>query len=79
MAWPSSPRWRRAAGLNAGELIADGARLIKGGGGEGDELAVAGGKEVGGLDDALDTVQAQLGLTGAPTPADVGSDEGSAT
>jgi alanyl-tRNA synthetase len=70
------------SGLNAGELIADGARLIKGGGGRGDELAVAGGKEIGGLDDALDTVRAQLGLHGGPTPAGLlaaGTDEGSAT
>ena len=68
---------------NAGELIADGARLDQGRRRQGDELAVAGGKEVGGLDDALDTVRAQLGLEGrgraSVAPADVGTDEGSAT
>jgi alanyl-tRNA synthetase len=45
------------SGLNAGELIADAARLVKGGGGKGAELAVAGGKEVAGIDAALDAVR----------------------
>jgi alanyl-tRNA synthetase len=48
------------SGLNAGELIAEGARLIKGGGGKGAELAVAGGKEVAGIDGALDSVRGAL-------------------
>jgi alanyl-tRNA synthetase len=45
------------SGLNAGELIADAARQVKGGGGKGAELAVAGGKEVAGIDGALDSVR----------------------
>ncbi|MPY95112.1 MAG: alanine--tRNA ligase [Acidimicrobiia bacterium] len=53
--------------LNAGELISDAARQVKGGGGRGDELAVAGGKEVAGLDGALDLVREQLGLPPAGT------------
>jgi alanyl-tRNA synthetase len=53
--------------FNAGGLIADAARQVKGGGGRGDELAVAGGKEEAGLDGALDLVRAQLGLPLAPT------------
>jgi alanyl-tRNA synthetase len=49
------------SGLHAGELIAEASKLIKGGGGKAPELAVAGGKDPGGLDDALATVRAQLG------------------
>ena len=48
------------SGLNAGELIADAARLVKGGGGKGAELAVAGGKEVAGIDGALDSVRGAI-------------------
>jgi len=42
---------------NAGELIADAAKQIKGGGGKGPDLAVAGGKDAGGLDAALETAR----------------------
>ena len=45
-------------GFHAGNLIADAAKLVKGGGGKGDELAVAGGKEPEGLDAALEAAQA---------------------
>ena len=48
------------SGLNAGELIADAARLVKGGGGKGAELAVAGGKEVAGIDSALESVRGAI-------------------
>jgi alanyl-tRNA synthetase len=48
------------SGLDAGELIADAARQIKGGGGRGRELAVAGGKEVEGIDSALELVRGAL-------------------
>ncbi len=47
-------------GLKAGDLIADAAKLIKGGGGRGDELAVAGGKDASGIDAALDIVRNAL-------------------
>ena len=40
--WPPSPR---TAGCDAGELIADAARTVGGGGGKGPELAVAGGRD----------------------------------
>ena len=70
---------RQDSGLDAGELIADAARLVKGGGGRGKELAVAGGKEVGGIDGALDAVRGRsLAADGrrrsrpAPRPAGAG-------
>jgi alanyl-tRNA synthetase len=50
------------SGLNASELIADAARLVKGGGGKSADLAVAGGKDPSALDDALDLVRTTLGL-----------------
>lgn len=46
----------------AGELIADGAKAIKGGGGKGDRFAMAGGKEPEGLDEALKLATAAAGL-----------------
>jgi alanyl-tRNA synthetase len=49
------------SGLNAGELIAQAAKLIKGGGGKDPLLAVAGGKDPAGLDAALDAARAALG------------------
>jgi alanyl-tRNA synthetase len=51
---------RKGGAVNAGELIADAARLVKGGGGRGDELAVAGGKEVGAIDAALEGIRRTL-------------------
>ena len=48
------------SGLDAGALIADAAKLIKGGGGKDPMLAVAGGKDPEGLDAALDAVRAWL-------------------
>jgi alanyl-tRNA synthetase len=49
-----------ASGLHAGELIADASKAIKGGGGKGADLAVAGGKDAGGIGEALELVRAAL-------------------
>lgn len=49
------------AGLHAGELIAEAAKRIQGGGGKAPDLAVAGGKDPAGIDDALAVVRAALG------------------
>ncbi|MBI2703949.1 MAG: alanine--tRNA ligase, partial [Actinobacteria bacterium] len=51
------------SGFKAGELIAEGARAISGGGGKGDDFAMAGGKNPGGLDDALALARAAAGVT----------------
>jgi alanyl-tRNA synthetase len=51
-----------AAGRNAGELIADAARAVKGGGGKNADLAVAGGKDPAGIDEALQLARAAAGL-----------------
>ena len=48
-------------GLDASELIADAARTVKGGGGKSPDLAVAGGKDPGALDAALDQARAAAG------------------
>ncbi len=50
------------SGLDAAALIADAAKAIKGGGGRDSRLAVAGGKDPGGLDAALDKARAAAGL-----------------
>lgn len=50
------------AGLEAGALIADGAKAIKGGGGKGADLAMAGGKDPDGVDEALSLSKAAAGL-----------------
>jgi alanyl-tRNA synthetase len=50
------------SGFNAAALIADGAKAIKGGGGRGDEFAMAGGKDAAALDDALDLARAAAGI-----------------
>ena len=52
----------KASGLHAAELIADGAKLIKGGGGKGADFAVAGGKDVEGIDAALAAARRAAGL-----------------
>ena len=46
--------------VDAVALVRAGASLIGGGGGGSAELALAGGRTPGGLDDALDAVRAQL-------------------
>ncbi len=48
--------------LVASELIAEAARTVGGGGGRDRELAVAGGKDVGRIDEALSGVRSRLGL-----------------
>ncbi|MCD9623211.1 alanine--tRNA ligase [Rhabdothermincola salaria] len=53
---------RADSGLHASELIADAARTVKGGTGKNAELAVAGGKDPGALDEALDQVRSAAGL-----------------
>ena len=50
------------SGLNAGELIADAAKLVQGGGGRTPDLAIAGGRKPEGLDDALALVRTTLGI-----------------
>jgi len=54
---------RSDSGFHAGEVIADAAKAIKGGGGKAPELAVAGGKDPGGLDEALAIARRALGGT----------------
>ncbi|MCB1003132.1 MAG: alanine--tRNA ligase, partial [Acidimicrobiales bacterium] len=49
------------ADLDAGALIADAAKAIKGGGGRNPDLAIAGGKDPAGLDEALAQVRAVAG------------------
>ena len=50
------------SGLHAGELIADAAKTVQGGGGKSADLAVAGGKDPSKLDEALEQVRAAAGL-----------------
>jgi alanyl-tRNA synthetase len=52
----------KEGGLHAGDLIAEAARTVKGGGGKGPELAQAGGKDASRLDEALDQVRAAAGV-----------------
>ena len=56
---------RKDSGLHAARLIADAAKTIKGGGGKDANLAIAGGKDAGGLDAALDQVRAAAGISAA--------------
>jgi alanyl-tRNA synthetase len=49
------------SGLNAGELIAEAARTVGGGGGKGADLAAAGGKHPERLDEALEQARAAVG------------------
>jgi alanyl-tRNA synthetase len=46
----------------ASDLIADAARTIRGGGGKGAEMAMAGGKDSSALDEALDQARAAAGI-----------------
>jgi alanyl-tRNA synthetase len=52
----------KGGGLNAGELIAEPARTVGGGGGKSPELAVAGGRDASRLDEALDQARAAAGI-----------------
>ncbi|MGY6502310.1 MAG: alanine--tRNA ligase [Acidimicrobiales bacterium] len=51
---------RADSGLHASELIADAAKLVKGGTGKNAELAVAGGRDPERLDEALDLVRGAI-------------------
>ena len=51
------------SGLNAGELIADAAKTVGGGGGKSPDLAVAGGRDPAKIDDALDQARDAAGLS----------------
>ncbi|MDH3753064.1 MAG: alanine--tRNA ligase [Acidimicrobiia bacterium] len=53
---------RPDSGLDAGDLLVDASKLVKGGGGRDPELAVAGGKDVDALDDALDAARRAAGI-----------------
>ncbi len=50
------------SGLHASELISDAARTVGGGTGKSAELAMAGGKDPGRLDEALDQVRSAAGI-----------------
>jgi alanyl-tRNA synthetase len=50
----------KGAGWEASDLITDAARLVGGGGGRHPELATAGGRDPGRLDEALEGVRARL-------------------
>ena len=50
------------SGLNAGEIIADAVKAVGGGGGKGELLATAGGRNADGIDEALDLARKALGL-----------------
>ena len=50
------------SGLDAGELIADAARTVGGGGGKNPDLAVAGGRDPSRLDEALDQARVAAGV-----------------
>jgi alanyl-tRNA synthetase len=51
------------SGLVAADLLAEPARMVGGGGGKGPELALAGGRDPGRIDEALALVRTNLGLT----------------
>jgi alanyl-tRNA synthetase len=51
------------SGLNAGELIANAAKTVGGGGGKAPDLAVAGGRDPAKIDDALDQARDAAGLS----------------
>ncbi|HOT79660.1 MAG TPA: alanine--tRNA ligase [Microthrixaceae bacterium] len=50
------------SGLNAGEIIADAVKAVGGGGGKGEHLATAGGRNADGIDEALQLARAALGV-----------------
>ncbi|MFV0525697.1 MAG: alanine--tRNA ligase [Acidimicrobiales bacterium] len=53
------------AGLTAGDLLADGAKAIGGGGGKGRDLAMAGGRNPDGIDEALRLAAVVAGVPAA--------------
>ena len=50
------------SGFNAGELLSGAARAVKGGGGKDPVIAVAGGKNPEGIDEALEAARSSAGL-----------------
>ena len=50
------------SGLNAGELIADAAKTVGGGGGKAADLAVAGGRDATKIDEALEQARTAAGV-----------------
>ena len=50
------------SGLNAGEIIADAVKAVGGGGGKGEHLATAGGRNADGIDEALQLARTALGV-----------------
>jgi alanyl-tRNA synthetase len=56
---------RPDSGFDASALLDDAKKLIKGGGGKDPLLAVAGGKEADGIDQALDSVRVAAGISGS--------------
>jgi alanyl-tRNA synthetase len=55
---------RKDSGLDAGSLIEGGKKSIQGGGSPNAELAMAGGKNAAGIDDALDLARTAAGIAG---------------
>ena len=53
---------RPDSGLNAGELLADAASTVGGGGGKAPDLAVAGGRDASRIDEALDQARQAAGI-----------------
>jgi alanyl-tRNA synthetase len=51
----------RSSGLVASDLLREAAKVVGGGGGNDPEVAVAGGRDVARIDEALGVVRAQLG------------------
>ena len=54
---------RKDSGPSAADLIGPAAVVVGGGGGKGPELAVAGGRDPGRIEEALRLVRTNLGLT----------------
>ena len=53
---------RADSGLDAAALVADAAKAVKGGGGKGGDLVMAGGKDPSGIDEALDLARRAAGI-----------------
>jgi alanyl-tRNA synthetase len=56
----------KSLGVNAGDLVKDAARAVGGGGGGKGDVAVAGGKNPAGIDDALALARAAAGVVVSP-------------
>jgi alanyl-tRNA synthetase len=53
----------REAGLDAGALLADAGKAVQGGGSKNPDMSMAGGKNVAGIDEALDLARKAAGLS----------------